>query len=205
MVRLARPMFIVLEGLDGAGKTTCARLLAELLDARQMTTPSPEVRQHRDAIVGSFGDCQEAAHLFYLSTVFAASGQVRDALASGHTVVMDRYFLSTQAYAEFRGSQLPLEPLGAQLPAADLTVYLDVPAAIRGQRLLDRNPTAADRETLPGAAAERLRRLHLARSASPVVGNWLEVDNAGADPAQAVWQIAETARFLAHLKGLACA
>jgi dTMP kinase len=205
MALLARPMFIVLEGLDGAGKTTCARMLADFLDAQSMTTPSPEVREHRDAIVGSFAGNQEAAHLFYLSTVVAASSQVGQVLASGRSVVMDRYFLSTQAYAEFRGSNLQLDYLGSRLAAADLTVYLDAPAAVRAQRLSGRNPTAADLETLPAGACERLRRLHLNRSASPVVGNWLEVDNAGGDPERAAMRIADVARFLSHMGAQACA
>jgi dTMP kinase len=191
-------MFIVLEGLDGAGKTTCAERLAQVLGAQCMTTPSPELRACRDTIIGSFGGSPEAAQLFYLATVFAASAQVRQILASGRSVVMDRYFLSTQAYAEFRGSQLQLDHLGGQLAAADLTIYLDAPTAVRARRLDRRHATAADLETLSLNAGECLRRLHHDRSACPVVGHWLNVENAGPDAEDAVRRIAAAAATLAR-------
>lgn len=43
--RNGRPLFIAFEGLDGSGKTTCARQLATRIGAQYLTTPSPEVRE----------------------------------------------------------------------------------------------------------------------------------------------------------------
>jgi thymidylate kinase len=68
--------FIVSEGLDGSGKSTCAAQLAEHIGAELMTTPSPRVRRYRDDLIQSLGASQEARHLFYLATVFAASDEV---------------------------------------------------------------------------------------------------------------------------------
>ena len=124
-------MLVVFEGLDGSGKTTCARLLADRLDAALLTTPCPEVRSFRDDLIRSYDGCQEAGQLFYLSTVFDASVRVRGLLRSGRSVVIDRYFLSTQAYAAFRGSQLNLDDTSDLLEPADLTVFLDTPLEVR--------------------------------------------------------------------------
>lgn len=173
-----RPVFIVFEGLDGSGKTTAARRTAEVLGAVFLTTPSAEVRPYRDRIVGSFAGCQEAAQLFYLATVFSASDEIDRLLASGKSVVLDRYFLSTQAYAEYRGSKLRLDALGDQLRQPDLTVFLHAPLEVRRARILDRGEaTAADRETLAEAADEALRDLHVRRKGLAPVGRWIDIDS----------------------------
>lgn len=44
---------MVFEGLDGSGKSTCAKLTADLLGAEYLTTPSEQVKKYRDAIVKS--------------------------------------------------------------------------------------------------------------------------------------------------------
>jgi dTMP kinase len=172
-----QPVFVVFEGLDGAGKTTSAKALAEVLGAAYYSTPSPEVRQMHGAIVRSFRGCQEAAQLFYLATVFAASDEIRENIKAGRSVVLDRYFLSTQAYAEFRGSKLLVDPLGAALLQPDLTVFLDAQREVRRARLDARgHATAADRETLGVDADAELRRLHLERDGLVGVGRLLRLD-----------------------------
>jgi dTMP kinase len=167
-----KPIFVVLEGLDGAGKTTCAIELARAIGAEYMTTPSPAVRHVRQSILDSFGGSQQAAQLFYLSTVFAASLQVRRALNAGKSVVLDRYFLSTQVYAQFRGSPLELDFLATELVPADVTIYLDTPLAVRKERLSNRSCSAADHETLTTAADALLNELYRQKSGLPVVGAW---------------------------------
>jgi dTMP kinase len=177
-----RPALVVFEGLDGAGKTTLARMTAAALGGEPMTTPSPEVRRYRDELIASFGDSQEACQLFYLATVFAASAEIRARLAAGRCVVLDRYFLSTQAYARFRGSALDLDALGDLLVPADLTVFVHAPLAVRLERLGRRGATAADRETMAPLADARLRAEHEQRLGLPVVGRALELDSSTASP-----------------------
>lgn len=178
-----RPVFVVFEGLDGAGKTTAARRTAEVLGAVFLTTPSAAVRAYRDRILGSLGGCQEAAQLFYLATVFSASDEVDQLLASGESVVLDRYFLSTQAYAEYRGSKLRLDALADQLRQPDLTVFLHAPLDVRRARVLDRGgATAADRETLAREADGALRDLHVRRKGLAAVGRWVDIDSHATEP-----------------------
>lgn len=189
------PTFVVFEGLDGAGKSTVAQLVAAELNAIYMTTPSPQVRVFRDELLAALGPCQEAAQLFYLATVFAASREVDAHIAEGRSVVLDRYFLSTQAYAEFRGSVLRIDDIQRHLRPADLTVYLDAPLDVRRSRITLRpGESAADRETLSPAADARLRQTHAARSDLRVVGRLLTLDTALVSPEQAAARVLEEVR-----------
>jgi dTMP kinase len=183
------PYFIVFEGLDGSGKSTTAKLCAEALAAEYMTTPSPALRRLRQTVLDDLGPCQEARQLFYMSTVFAASRKASAIVSQGRSVVLDRYYLSTQAYAEFRASALNLDDLARQLRPADLTVMLDAPLAIRRQRVFARGSSSADLETLDAEADARLRELHQRRRDLPVIGDWLVVDSEANSPEACVRRV----------------
>jgi len=187
--------------VDGSGKSTCARILADRLDAVLITTPSPEVRSFRDDLIRSYDGRQEAGQLFYLSTVFDASDRVRGILASGRSVVIDRYFLSTQAYAAFRGSQLCIDDTGDLLEPANVTVFLDTPLEVRRKRLTSRGTSAADRETISEAADQRLLDEHMCRAGLPVVGRFVRMDSGGATPEGIVQRIMESDRRLSSCTG----
>ncbi|MDX9723068.1 MAG: AAA family ATPase [Myxococcota bacterium] len=174
-MKLPRPLFVVFEGLDGSGKSTCAALLAKRIDAELLTTPSPRIRRYRDELVDSFGSSQEARQLFYLATVCAASEEASALLRQGRSVVLDRYFLSTQAYAAFRGSRLELDDLQHLLQPADVTIYLDSSLATRLARLQHRKQSREDQETITAEADEHLREEHLRRSHLQVLGRFLRI------------------------------
>jgi dTMP kinase len=107
---------------------------------------------------------------------------VRCLLENEVSVVLDRYFLSTQAYAEFRGSRLDVDALGDLLVPADVTVFLDVSLEVRRRRLAARGSSTADRETLSTPADTHLRAAHASRANLSVVGRWLSVDAAMETP-----------------------
>lgn len=170
-------VFVVFEGLDGTGKTSCAKQTAKQLGAHYMTTPTLALRKHRDEIIGSFKGNQEAAQLFYLATVLAASDEAKSCLATGQSVVLDRYFLSTQVYAEFRGSVLDVdESIGKLLLPADWTVFLEAALNVRQCRVHERGCSAADSETLTPAANHALLRGYERRMQLPVTGLGIRVD-----------------------------
>ncbi|MBK1681451.1 dTMP kinase [Rhodocyclus tenuis] len=172
-----KPVFIVFEGLDGTGKSTCAKETASLLGASYLTTPTAGLRTYRDEIIASFNGSQEAAQLFYLATVLAASDEVKSSLASGRSVVLDRYFLSTRVYAEFRGSTLDVdEAVCRLLLPANLTVFLEAPLHVRRERSQARGCSLADSETMSERADAALLRGYEHRSQMPVVGRLMRID-----------------------------
>ena len=173
-------IFIVFEGLDGSGKTACARRTAELLNAIYIRTPSGALRDHVTNIIEGFEACQEAAQLLYLASVAHASQQATKALRAGNSVVLDRYLLSTEIYAAFRGSTLNLgDSLHALLRPADITVFLDAPLGTRVQRIKARDSEigAADAESLEESADRQLRQGYLLGLAQPFAGHVLTLDS----------------------------
>jgi dTMP kinase len=130
---------IVLEGIDGAGKSTQAALLVEALRKRGVRAvlfrePTGGVwgRKIRAKArrAGSLTPRQELA-LFLKDRRDNVAKNIRPALARGEVVVLDRYYFSTIAYQGARG----LDPKRirrlneAFAPPPDLVFILDVDPA----------------------------------------------------------------------------
>ena len=141
-------MFIVLESLDGVGKTTLTKGLAERLQGVAMNTPGKQLRQISNKILDGLGPNQEARCLFYASSVIAKGAEARRLVQAGNFAIMDRYWLSTISYARARGVHHSLHDIEAMIPRPDLTILLTLDESIRKKRLNKRGLTAADRETL---------------------------------------------------------
>jgi dTMP kinase len=141
---VATGKLIVLEGPEGAGKTTQAPLLAQWIEAlghevvavREPggTAIGDEVREillHTPD--GAVADAAEAL-LYMSSRAQLVDRVVRPALARGAVVLLDRFFLSTYAY-QITGRGLPEEEVRAANRLAigglvpDLTIMLTIPAA----------------------------------------------------------------------------
>lgn len=178
------PAFVVFEGLDGSGKSACAKRTAEVLGAYYLKTPSGPLLDHRESIIASFEGSQEAAQLLYLASVANASRIVKSHLAAGRSVVLDRYLLSTQVYADFRGSTLKIDDaLSEVLRPADLTIYLDAPLAVRRRRIRERATVvaASDAETLLDAADSSLCAGYRRRFGLAISGRVLVLDSSQLD------------------------
>lgn len=144
-------MLVVLEGLDGAGKSTQVRKLREYLESSRGSLEYIHFPRY-DAPVyggliskflkGAFGSL-EAVHPQLVALLFAedrhgALPQMRDALGAGRTVLLDRYVYSNIAYQcsklesaaeaeELREWILDTEFGAFGLPRPDLNIFLDVP------------------------------------------------------------------------------
>ena len=156
--------FLVLEGPEGAGKTTlagalCERLRSAGLDPVLVREPggTPAAEALRQELLHADRSWTPERELLYLATARAdLVGQIiRPALEAGRMVVSDRYDLSTMAYqAAGRGLPFPMvswvntAATGGLRP--DLTLVLDVPTEVGAARQLaaGKQQDRLDREPL---------------------------------------------------------
>jgi dTMP kinase len=161
---MARGTFIVLEGIEGSGKSTQARLLGEWLEARgrahvlaREPGSTPLGEEIRRALLHG-GDVPARAELLLMLAARAALVEqvIRPALAGGAIVVADRYELSSFAYQAY-GRSLPVDAVHAANAFAtdglvpDLTIVLEVPLAESAARR-EQGRSGADRIERAGDA-----------------------------------------------------
>ena len=167
-------MLIVLEGLDGAGKSTQVRKLKEYLTERcgeleYIHFPRYDAPVYGDLISrflrGDIG-ANDAVHPQLVALLFAedrhgAAPLIREALEEGKTVLLDRYVYSNIAYQcaklkdmvarkRLRDWIFNTEYGDFQLPVPDLNLFLDVPIGFVEQSLSQAR-SGADRNYLGGA------------------------------------------------------
>lgn len=179
-----RGRLIVIEGLDGTGKSTLASRLALALGAAHRTTPGEQIRSVRGAFDAAFEVCPVSRSLAYGASVVAEGRRAQALLRAGQDVVMDRYWLSTLAYAppEARSA---LRAMGDLVVPADLTLLLTLPEERRRARLLGRGALSdADALTLGPGQGHWLLERYRSYAGQPAAGDLLELSAEG--DAQAV-------------------
>jgi len=142
--------FIVIEGLDGSGKTTQLQLLAQKLEGALLT------REPTDNPIGSLcrrsfaGDIALGRRALILSLIADRIEHVekciRPALESGQIVICDRYYLSNMAYQGGEGFSVEeIYGLNKQffVPSPDLCIYLDISPFKALERIRERRGEAA--------------------------------------------------------------
>jgi dTMP kinase len=136
-------IFIVLEGIEGSGKSTQARMLGEWLSAARiphLLTREPGGTSHGEEIrrlLLHSSDMPPVAELLLMLAARAVllAELVRPALEAGKVVVADRYDISTIAYQGY-GRGLPLDEVRRANEIAtagltpDLVLLLDAPQSI---------------------------------------------------------------------------
>lgn len=168
MKNTAKPRFIVLEGIDGCGKTTQLKLLAQALsDLGENISLTCEPTKGeigeliRRCLRGEIAfDPRTVAALFAADRIEHITGAngIAEMLGRGDTVICDRYYFSSYAY---QGADLSLERVmelnrdAVALLRPDLTVFIDIPVELSLERIQSRGA--------PAELFERRDRLSLTR------------------------------------------
>jgi dTMP kinase len=143
-------MIIAFEGLDQSGKETQARHLRARLEqegrkVRPLSFPdyhTPIGQEIQRALAGERDYSPEVMQLLYVANRFEYKARLEAWIDAGDVVVCDRYRASSIAYGEAQGLDAQwLDEIQRGLPAATLTVLLDIPpetAVVRKQAGRDR-------------------------------------------------------------------
>lgn len=201
--------FLVLEGLDGAGTTTQARLLGERIRAAGRSahvTAEPSggpvgalIRQVLTRRIGGAGGFDPAA----LALLFAADRrdhlavEIAPKLARGVDVISDRYALSSLAYqGAALGDMAWVHAVNREATAPALTLFLRVrpEVALRRRRAasLDREIYEVDAFQRKVARSYRTALARLRAAGERVVE--LDGERPVAEVAEAVWAAVEALR-----------
>ncbi len=197
--------FITIEGIDGSGKTTQARLLAARLkrEGWRVTRTrepggTPAGERVREVLLDPRLKSMTAwteLFLFMASRVQLVEEVIAPALATGRAVVSDRFVLSSVVYQGVVGEvgarrvlRLAREAFGAWLP--DLTLIIDLPAGRGLSRSRSKTPRADRIEAKGLAFARGVRRGFLDARKMRLAGRSALVDGSAsqAEVAEAVWR-----------------
>ena len=174
------PKFIVLEGIDGSGKSTQLELLIKWFQAKKITTvitkepTQGEWGQKIRKFISSpdlKGESPERIQILYiLDRKEDIEKNIQPALQNNKVVLAERYFLSTLAYGEASGISwkrlwdLHKQLIGQDFPQPDITFLLDIDPMVAFEHLQKTGESLDYFETL-----ERLRKirgayLHLSKN-----------------------------------------
>lgn len=166
-------LFLVLEGGDGAGKSSQLHLLSEVFKkagrrVRTIHFPRLDVKPYGEMIAsylrGDYGPLDavhpKLAALLYSLDRAQAAAEIRESVAGGEVFIADRYLFSNIAYQcartpdpeERRNLADWIERLEFGhngIPRPDLTLYLDVPMDF-ALKTLARERRGGDRAYLQG-------------------------------------------------------
>lgn len=145
----SRGLFITVEGVDGCGKSTQARLIAAALEAaghdvlRLREPGGVKISEQIRAILldpanGEMGDVCELL-LYEAARAQLVHQVIRPALAAGKTVMCDRFYDSTTAYQAFadgldRTTVAQANALAIDGCRPDLTLVFDLPVEVALRR-----------------------------------------------------------------------
>ncbi|KAA8573386.1 hypothetical protein MFRU_038g00890 [Monilinia fructicola] len=142
---ISRGSFILIEGLDRAGKTTqvkklCDRLYASGRNVKLMRFPDRTTsigQQINSYLQSSTTLPDQSIHLLFSANRWENAQEIRDSIAQGYTIVCDRYYYSGMIYTSSKypkesPSHLSLEwcknpEIG--LPMPDKVIFLDLEPA----------------------------------------------------------------------------
>ncbi len=134
--------FIVVEGLDGSGKTTLIENIVNSLNGivpiKSLIDILPRGKCIRECIGNKehYGNDLSIA-LLYLSETTRVKDIIEEYLKNGVDVIVDRWFYSTMAYTNNKYIDI-IDNVSKYLPNIDMTIYVDVDIDTIVKRLSNR-------------------------------------------------------------------
>ena len=152
---MSQGLFIVIEGIDGTGKSTQSKRLAEWFRSRgravvlsREPTDGPWGKKLRESATTGRLSAEEELECFLNDRGEHVEMSIKPALAEGKVVILDRYYFSTMAYQGARGFD-PAEIRRrneAFAPQPDLLLILDLSVESAHSRIGARGDTANEFE-----------------------------------------------------------
>lgn len=131
--------FIVIEGLDGCGKSTISKQLQKKYNAVLLNALPNKIKPWLE-IVGNT-KIPEATFSYFTLCNLLKSQEIENIIGTGKNVILDRYFYTTYVYhQEIIKENFPSEikDFYNNLIQPDLVIFLDVPQRIRTERIMSR-------------------------------------------------------------------
>jgi len=160
----------VIEGIDGAGKTTQAAMLSQhfgQLGFPVLMSKEPTIRKWgrtlRETAAAGRLTREKERELFRADREEHVAEVIRPALSEGHVVILDRYYFSTAAYQSESDEEVReiLAANEAFAPMPDCALVLDVAPAEGLRRIMARgdSPNSFESEGQLARAGEVFRSL----------------------------------------------
>ena len=175
-----------MEGIDGAGKTSVAALLAQYCGERGIAcviskepTSLKWGRELRRSAMEGRLSLEDELSLFRKDRQMHVEGTIRPALEQRHVVIVDRYYWSTAAYQGARGADPDtiIRDHESFAPRPDAVLLLDIPVDRGLERIRRRGDEPNDFEKRD--ALEKARAIFLGLAAARP-GHSLVVDASAA-------------------------
>ncbi len=143
-------LFIVLEGIDGAGKTTIANMLLRYLSGKgynTIYTYEPYDSLYVEILKTKYNELRDAyldALTYAADRVIHLKTVIKPYLEKNYIVICDRYFYSSVAYQSAQGAPLDwILEINKFALKPDIAIYLDIEPEIglrRRRKLKSRFP-----------------------------------------------------------------
>lgn len=148
-MKIKTPLLIVFEGIDGAGKSTQAKLLYSFCQDKvsatllQEPTDSQYGKTLRKMLKGQIaGTREELLDLFIQDREYDVNHNIMPLLKKGYVVIVDRYFYSTAAYQAGDGikpSDIVRMNIEKGFPMPERVYFIDIDPAVALERIHKRS------------------------------------------------------------------